>query len=76
MPYEYTDMSNQFLPYPASVEEIRQYLLEVEKSLLKSDERFIMQQVRKPLSELVSVSREKFALDTLESEWLNIYSIL
>jgi hypothetical protein len=69
------NQSSQFLPYPAGAEEIRQHLLEVEEKLLRSGERFIRQQVRKPLNDLVTSSKEKFSPNTPEAEWLNIYSI-
>lgn len=70
------DASSRFLPYPANADEIRQHLLGVEKKLLRSGELFVREQVRKPLNELLTETKERFALDTPEAEWFNIYSIL
>ncbi len=63
------------LPWPAESDGIHEVLATVDENLLKGSERFVRQQLSKPMSFLVSHSTAYYGLDKPESYWLNVLSL-
>jgi hypothetical protein len=62
------------LPYPQTQSQIAEMLSKIDNRLLQCSERFIRQQVRRPIESMLAM-KEKYGSDKAEAEWLDIYSI-
>jgi hypothetical protein len=62
------------LPYPRTQPEIARMLRVVDKRLLQCSERFIRQQVRKPIEGMLD-KKDVIENKTAPADWLNVYSI-
>ncbi|MEM3562443.1 MAG: hypothetical protein QXS27_05145 [Candidatus Jordarchaeaceae archaeon] len=65
----------EYLPYPSNRNEIHRVLESIDERLLRCTERFIRQQVRRPILSLIQGSEKFYSLDDPRAEWFNIYSI-
>jgi len=63
------------LPWPANPADIHKTLKEIDEHLLLGSEKFIRQQIAKPVNYLVSNPSACCDLSSQESFWLNVYSI-
>jgi len=63
------------LPWPTNPDEIHEILTGIDVNLLKSSEKFIRQQLSRPINHLISHQAAFYDSDTSESFWLNVLSL-
>lgn len=62
------------LPWPPKASEIKEILTPIDERLLNCSEDFIRLQVKKPIENMIT-QKVKYAIDSPQSTWFNIYSI-
>lgn len=62
------------LPWPSTSSEIRELLRPIDERLLNCSENFIRLQVKKPIENMI-VNKTKYAINSPQSTWFNVYSI-